>query len=366
MHRTWRLLDLPTDSYAESTMALSPALMRARKEGLVRDTVAVFSFRRPSVVMGYYISPDDDVDLSFCRRQGIAVKRIPTQGLIFGHQGYILTGLYVHRRFLPEEMSAAFRQVNEGIVRRIEKEWGLRARHRPLNDLEIEVEGRWKKIGPHSLAFEGEVAVERVGLTVTPMPMDIVERALIPPPEKFVDKDAKSIGERVGSLQEGLGRSVSLPETKEMVIRALEETFEADLIPGEITESEEEFRRSFSDMYDNDQWFFAKSTRKLFANLPRGARVSQFIHKVAGGPLIRVNLCTHQGRIYEILFTGNMQPSRREMPEEIEDALRSAQAQEGEVENLIYKEWQEKKMVIAGARAEDFIAAVLGALRAVQ
>jgi len=366
MMKSWRLLDLPTDSYAESTMALSPALMRARKEGLVPDTVALFTFRRPSVVMGYYISPDFDVDLEFCRGHDIAVKRIPTQGLIFGHPGYILAGLYVHRRFLPEGMAEAFRKVNEGVARRIEREWNLRARHRPLNDLEIEIGGKWKKIGPHSLAFDGEVAVERVGLTITPMPMHLAEKALIPPPEKFADKEAKSISERVGSLEEGLGRPVSLVEAKGMVTRALEETFDISLRPGEITQAEKEFRQSFIDLYDNDPWFFAKSTRRRFANLPPGAIVSQFVYKVSAGPIIRVNLCVHQDRVYEVLFTGNMQPSRREMPEELEDALRNIPAREAEVEEILRKEWQEKKMVIAGARVEDFIAAVWGALRAMK
>ena len=364
MAKAWRLLNLPTDSYAESTMALSPALMKARKEGLVPDTVAVFSFRRPSVVMGYYISPDFDVDLEFCKTHDIAVKRIPTQGLIFGHQGYILTGLYVHRHFLPADMPEAFRKLNQGIAGRIEKEWGLRARHRPLNDLEVEIGGKWKKIGPHSLAFEGEIAVQRVGLTITPMPMDLVAKALIPPPEKFADKEAKSVGERIGSLEEGLGRPLSIADTQVMVIRALEETFDVTLEPGEITEAEKEFRKSYHRMYDNDEWFFQKSTRRRFAELPPGAKVSQFVCKVPGGPILRVNLSAVEGRILDVLITGNMMPSRREIPEEIEQALRSAPATEAEIDAIIRQEWERKKMVVAGARVEDFITAVSGALRA--
>jgi lipoate-protein ligase A len=364
MAKTWRLLDLPTDSYAESTMALSPALMKARKEGLVPDTVAVFSFRRPSVVMGYYISPDFDVDLGFCKTHDIVVKRIPTQGLIFGHEGYLLTGLYVNRQCLPPDMAEAFRKLNEGVARRIEKEWGLRARHRPLNDLEIEIGGRWKKIGPHSLAFEGEIAVQRVGLTIAPMPMDLVARALIPPPEKFADKEAKSIAERVGSLEEGLGRPLSIADTKAMVIRALEETFDVRLEPGEITEKEKEFRQSYQRMYDNEEWFFQKSTRRRFAQLPPGAKVSQFVYKVSGGPILRVNLSVLEERILDVLITGNMMPSRREIPEEIEQALRSAPAEEAEIEKIIRQEWEKKKMVVAGARVEDFITSVSGALRA--
>lgn len=360
--KTWRLLDLPTDSYAESTMSLAPALARARKEKRVPDTAAVFSFQRPGIVMGYYISPDSDVDLDFCKKHDIVIKRIPTQGLIFGHEGYILTGLYIHRTFLPEDMTEGYRKLNEGVAREIERRWGIRARHRPLNDLEIEIGGKWKKIGPQALTFDGEIAVQRLGLTITPLPISLVEKAITPPPEKFADKEAKSVAERVGSLEEALGRTVSSAEAKEMMIRALEETFEIALKPGELTDTEKEFQRSFLEQYDNDQWFFAKSVQRRFANLPAGAKMSEFVYKVSGGPLIRVNLCLREGRINDILFTGNMQPSRREMPEEIEDVLRNAPAQKDEIEKILRKEWPARGWVIAGARVDDFVAVVSGAL----
>jgi hypothetical protein len=79
---------------------------------------------------------------------------------------------------------------------------------------------------------------------------------------------------------------------------------------------------------------------------------------------LRVNLSAVEGRILDVLITGNMMPSRREVPEEIEQALRSAPATEAEIETIIRQEWEGKKMVVAGARAEDFITAVSGALRA--
>jgi hypothetical protein len=203
-----------------------------------------------------------------------------------------------------------------------------------------------------------------VGLTITPMPMDLVQKALIPPPEKFADKEAKSIAERVGSLEEGIGRPVSIWETKAMAIRALEETFEVNLEPGEISEAEKEFGQSYKQMYDNDEWFFQKSTRRRFAQLPPGAKVSQFVYKVSGGPIFRVNLGVLEGLILDILITGNMMPFRREIPEEIEQALRSAPATVAEIEKIIRQEWEKKKMIVAGARVEDFITAVSGALRA--
>jgi lipoate---protein ligase len=363
MKKEWRFLDLPCDSYAESTMALAPALVRARKENLVPDTAAIFSFSGSSLVMGYYISPDEDLDIDFCRSHDIVVKRIPTQGLIFGHEGYILTGLYMHKAFLPEAMTEGYRKLNEGVAREIERRWGLKARHRPLNDLEIEMDGQWRKIGPQALTFDGVIAIQRLGLTVTPLPIELVEKAITPPPEKFADKAAKSVAQRVGSLEEALGRPVTIGEAKAMMVRALEETFGITLRPGELTQEEREFQRSFLGQYDNDQWFYAKSVQRRFGALPPKSRMAQYVYKVSGGPLIRVHLCLHEGRIYDLMFTGNMQPSRRSFPEEMEEVLRGAPAEEAAIESLLRKVWQEKEMVVAGARVEDFVTAVFGALR---
>ena len=103
--------------------------------------------------------------------------------------------------------------------------------------------------------------------------------------------------------------------------------------------------------------------QRRFSELPNEADMSQFVYKVSGGPLIRVHLCIHEGRIYEVLFTGNMQPSRRAIPEELEEALRYASAEEAVVEDLLRKAWQEKEMVVGGARVEDFITAVIGAIK---
>ena len=365
MKKEWRLLDLPCDSYAESTMALAPALVRARKENRVPDTAAIFSFSGPSLVMGYYISPDEDVDLEFCRSHDIVVKRIPTQGLIFGHEGYILTGLYMHKDFLPEAMTEGYRKLNEGVAREMAHRWGLKARHRPLNDLEVEIKGQWKKIGPQALTFEGDIAIQRLGLTVSPLPIHLVERAITPPPEKFVDKAAKSVAERVGSLEEALGRSVPLEEAKEMMRRALEETFGVTLRPEELTGEEREFQRFFSEQYDNDQWFFARSFQRRFGALPPGSRLSKYVSKVSGGPLIRVHLCIHEGRVYDLMFTGNMQPARRSIPEEMEEVLRNLPADPSLIEAALRKVWLEKAMVVGGAGVEDFIKAVVGALNKV-
>ena len=104
----WRLLELDVDSYAEATMSLSPAIARACEEGTVPETLAMFTHRQPSIVMGRQNDPDVDVKHGYCRDHGIIVKRVPTPGTIFGHPGYVMNVLFIRRERVPEAIPDVF------------------------------------------------------------------------------------------------------------------------------------------------------------------------------------------------------------------------------------------------------------------
>ena len=74
----WRLLELDVDTYAEATMSLSPAIARACEEGKVPETLAMYTHRTPSIVMGRQNDPAVDINYSYCLQEGITVKRVPT------------------------------------------------------------------------------------------------------------------------------------------------------------------------------------------------------------------------------------------------------------------------------------------------
>ena len=106
--KRWRYLDLYVHSYADATMCINPAIARAKGEGLVPDTIAVYSHRKNSVIVGRQNDPEVDIDLSFCRERKIIAKRVPTPGTVFGHSGYIIAGFYMPRNLLPESIGEAF------------------------------------------------------------------------------------------------------------------------------------------------------------------------------------------------------------------------------------------------------------------
>ncbi len=147
----WRLLELDVDSYAEATISLSPAIARTLEEEKVPETLAMYTHRHPSIIMGRQNDPDVDINYDYCQEAGIIVKRIPVPGTIFGHTGYIMNVLHVHRDRIPGAIPDVFATLNKQFAAAFTKEWGVEARHRPINDLEILTDGVWQKVGPFGL-----------------------------------------------------------------------------------------------------------------------------------------------------------------------------------------------------------------------
>jgi len=301
---TWRLLEIDVNSYAEATMSLSPAIAQACENEEVAETLVLFTHRNSSIVMGRQNDPEVDLNYDYCRREKITVKRVPTPGTIFGHPGYIMNVLYIHRDRIPGSISDVFATLNRNFASAFTKEWGLEARHRPLNDLEVKIDGDWKKIGPFSLSFFGPFMCCRMGLTVTPIPYDVVEAAMPGPPEKFADKKAKSVSTRVGSLTGALGYDVEINQVKAVVKNALSELFQVKFESGSLSEPEKEYERQFLKLYNNEAWFWGNSVSRRFPKIPAGASLHQHVQKISQGPLIRARVLKTANRILDCSLTG--------------------------------------------------------------
>ena len=143
-----------------------------------------------------------------------------------------------------------------------------------------------------------------MGLTITPIPFDIVEAAMPGPSEKFSDKKAKSVSARVGSLTEALGHEVGIDEVKEVVKKAISGLFQIDFAMGSLSDSEKEYEGQFLKLYDNETWFWANSVSKHFPKTPAGASLHEHIQKISQGPLIRARVLKAANRMIDCSLTG--------------------------------------------------------------
>ncbi|MBW1788968.1 MAG: lipoate--protein ligase family protein [Deltaproteobacteria bacterium] len=359
----WRLMELDVNSYAEATASISPAIARACEEGKAPNTLAMYTHQKASIVMGRQNDPDVDINYGYCADNDIIVKRIPTPGTIFGHPGYIMNVLYVHKDLVPNAIPDIFAMLNTQMAKAFTERWGVPARHRPINDLEVEMGGVWKKVGPFGMGFFGPCVCCRMGLTVTPIPYDIVENAMPGPPEKFADKVAKSVTQRVGSLEEALARHVDIKEAKEVVIKAISDLFGIEFHTGELLDVEKDYEKELSERYDNDDWFWANSISRRFPDMPEGASLHEYIKKIPQGPLVRVRALKKGRHILDCSLTGWYHGIRPlDALEIVESHLKETPCSEDAVLSRIEKAYQEGGIAIDQCSPTDLRDLIVQAL----
>jgi len=359
MKRQWRFL-LLNETYADFSISTSPALERGVMEGLSPATVVLDVCPEDSFTVGVLDDPEKAIDLDFCQRKGIIVRRRNTTGgTIYTAKGSAVICYYLRTSepSVPQNIGEAFPKILGDFADAARQIFGFPARYRPLND--VEVEGR--KLMPSSCKIERDTLVFRLVLNIKPQNVEITSKAILLPPEKVQDKALKTVEERLTHLEREAGRETTFLDLENFVRKAVELSFgEVDLVPEEMNSDEKKYRQEFREIYSREGWFLANSEAYRFKKIPPGTkRGEQRIKAVAG--LIRAVVLKHQNRIYDIILTGDFHPRPHTILTEMESALRDAPAQPDEIKRRIEEVYRRPGVEISGTTPEDFVAAVVGA-----
>ena len=346
-----RIIDTGLLSGAEN-MAWDEALLTARGQGIIPDTLRYLRFSPPVALVGYHQAVDEEIRTEYCRQEGIEInRRITGGGAVYFDQGQLGWELIASRKSLGLGMT--MEAITGAICRAAAlglKTLGIEAGFRPRND--IEIEGR--KISGTGAAFEGDVFLFQ-GTLLIDFNLEHLIKALRIPVEKLNRKEMTSARERVTSLREQLGKAPLLTEVK----KALEKGFSMGLglcfHSGEITGEEKILFQQFLPKMQSADWI--QGTRIPFR--PQG--VLHSIHKEDGGLIrsaVRVDL--KKERIKDLLITGDFFLHPRRTIYDLEAALKNT-----EVKNLkkeIEKFFLNHQVEMLGLDWKDFYEAISLAL----
>jgi lipoate-protein ligase A len=360
LERQWRYL-LLGETYADFSISTSPALERGVMEGISPATVALDVFPEDSFTVGVLDDPEKAIDLEFCRQKGVTVRRRNTTGgTIYTAKGSAVICYYLRTSdpSVPQNIGEAFPRILGDYATAAQQMFGFPAKYRPLND--VEVEGR--KLIPASCKIERDTLVFRLVLNVKPQNVEITSKAILVPPEKVQDKTLKTVQARLTHLEREAGREIPSGEIENYVRQAVRLSFGGvELVPGWMNGDEEKYRQEFRESYSREEWFLANSETYRFKKIPPGAkRGEQRIKAVAG--LIRVVVLKDRGRIYDLILTGDFHPRPHTILAELESTLRDAPAQPDEIQNRVEQLYHRPGVEISGTTAQDFVAAVVGAV----
>ena len=242
MGETWRLVDSGTVRPAESA-ALDEAILEAHSAGSVPDTLHFYVRSSPTVSVGYFQKAAESLDLDACRRLGVQVVRRGSGGSsIYTDRGQLIYGLVVRSEELPPTPEASFALVC-GAVARAVSSFGVDARHRPVNDVEV---GGRKVSGSAQLRRRGSVLQHGTVIMDTDLRiMDSVLRHGTGPRPS----------ERVTTMAALLGEVPDVGEVKRRIRDEVARTFGVGMAEGELTAAEKRcVERLVAERYSREEW----------------------------------------------------------------------------------------------------------------
>jgi len=190
-----------------ANIAFDQALIEARQQGKIPDTIRFLRFR-PSALVGVHQYLSHEIKIDYCRAHGIELgRRITGGGSLYLDEGQIGWELVFDRAtFGPLDLAEVTRRICEAAALGLNT-LGVPARYRPRNDLEVD--GR--KISGTGGFFDGNVIFYQGTLLIDFDPGKIAA-SLNVPVEKLAKRELDSAAKRVITMREVLGDR--LPDLK--------------------------------------------------------------------------------------------------------------------------------------------------------
>jgi len=331
------------------------SLPRLGMEGLVLCAPA-----EPYVCIGYHQDAEQEVDLAYCREQGIPVfRREVGGGAVFldGQQLFYQLILHHDNPRAPRDKAEFYRQYLAPVVQAY-RDLGAEVQYRPVNDI-ITKEGR--KISGNGAGDIGDYAI-MVGNLIADFDYATMARVLRVPDEKFRDKVFKSLSENLTTLRRELGY-VPAWETMTAALagnfgRALGTLTPASLPPA-VMDKVAELKETLT----TEDWLLRPGKRfreGRQVKIATGAHVAQRMHKAPGG-LIRAMVETQQDLIVAVGLSGDFFFYPADMLADLERHL--VGANQAEVQGAIEEFYRTNNISSPGVTPAD-LAAAMGAIAA--
>jgi len=336
-----------------ANVAFDQALIEARKEGIIPDTIRFLRFR-PSVLVGRHQILSHEVSVDYCRRRGIEVgRRVTGGGGLYLDEGQLGWELVFDRRTLGcSDLAAATRRICEAAALGLNK-LGVAARYRPRNDLEID--GR--KVSGTGGFFDGDTLFYQGTVLVDLDPSRMVA-ALRVPEAKLAKRGLDSAARRVVTLRELLGEAPSIERVQQALLDGFAERLGITPRRGSIDPAEEALADRLHDEEIGSDAFVAE------IDDPRdGEDVLSGSHTGPGGTItayLRLE-GSRDERIREALLTGDFFVTPPRVVLDLEAALRGVPAEDAPA--AVEAFFARAKVSLLTVAPSDFAAAIAAALR---
>jgi len=301
---SWRLLDIgPIDPI--ETQTIYDMIAQGITEGESENTLIICWPAKPLVSLGHFQEIEADIDTKFCRENNIAyTRRVIGGGGVYlddGQMFYQLIGR-IDSPTTPRKIDDYYRKFLEAPVQAY-RNIGVQAEFKPVNDLIA----NGKKISGNGAGDVGDARI-LTGNLIFDFNFDMMVKVLKVPSEKFRDKIAQSLRERMTTIKLETGSMPDRTEVKEDLIRLYEETLDIELVRADLNSWEKNRMAELRPKYLSDEWLHWRRGGRLTdartVKISASTSVGTSNYKVPGG-LIRSTVEVVDEKINELVISGD-------------------------------------------------------------
>lgn len=354
---SWRLLDIGAIDPLD-TQVIYDMVAQGITEGKSENTLIICWPAKPLVSLGYFQEIELDIDTQFCRKNKIVfTRRVIGGGGVYlddGQMFYQLIGR-VDSPTTPKRIDDYYRKFLQAPVKAY-RDLGVDAEFKPVNDLIA----NGKKISGNGAGDVGDARI-LTGNLIFDFNFDMMVKVLRVPDEKFRDKVAKSLRERMTTILLETGSLPDRGEVKENLIRLYEETLDIELNRGNLTKWERGRMEQLRPKYLSDEWLNWRRGQRLAdsktVRISATTSVGTANHKAPGG-LIRATIEKVDSNVNAITISGDFFMLPNEAISQLEKQIVGASIEGSAIIDRIKSAYAEHNIESPGVTPEDIEAAI--------
>jgi lipoate-protein ligase A len=310
----------------------------------------------PYVCIGYHQDVEQDIDLDFCRAQGIPVFRREVGGggvYLDGDQIFYQIILHKDNPLAAGDKAELYRRFLQPVADAYTT-LGIPAQYRPVNDV-ITLDGH--KISGTGAAQMGAYVI-LVGNLIVDFDYATMAQVLRVPDEKFRDKVFRSMQENLTTIKREISKAPSWEVLTATLTRHFEPVtglLEPGQMPAEVYAEVERMAPRFM----SDEWLYKRGKRARWREVKIASRVN-VVHKVhkAPGGLIRAVSEIKDDRLISTSISGDFFFYPADKLAALEETLAGVRLDE--VESTIVGFYQAEGIESPGVTPADFARVIAG------
>lgn len=349
----WRLLDIGPIPPIE-TQIIYDMIAQGITEGESENTLIICWPAEPLVSLGHFQEIEADIDTKFCRENNIFyTRRVIGGGGVYlddGQMFYQLIGR-IDSPTTPRKIDDYYRKFLEAPVQAY-RNLGIPAEFKPVNDLIA----NGKKISGNGAGDVGDARI-LTGNIIFDFNFDMMVKVLKVPSEKFRDKIAQSLRERMTTIKLETGSMPDRSEVKEDLVRLYEETLDIELVRADLNSWEKGRMADLYTKYKSDEWLHWRRGGRLpdtrTVRISATTSVGTANYKAPGG-LIRATVEIVEGKINEVVISGDFTMLPSKAIAQLEQEIIGSSVEGEELLQRIRIAYSENGIESPGVLPEDF------------